>query len=196
MSKELFLPIACWISKFHFWNWAILVVAFALNKLGGAKPGTFAWICANVSLFLKPLIKPTLLAAAWANMLPPLRVSPGAMLLPCTKNVLTPGALEAKLSVNTAGKASLKSPTPPRTTVPCQPKGDHAKPKRGCQRIVLRPWSSWCNPCNTSVLYGVLTLLSAIRKGSLRRLKQLVWQTGLDSCSIRKAKVSVRLDFI
>src|SRR5580704_6786420 len=129
-------------------------------------------------------------------MLPPFRVSPGAMLLPCTKNVLTPGAFEAKLSVNTAGKASLNRPIPPRTTVPCQPKGDQAKPKRGCQRIELNPCSSRCNPCNTSVLYGVLTLLSAKRNGSFRRLKQLVWQTGLDSCSARKANVRVRFDFI
>src|ERR1700733_8320813 len=195
-SKELFLPVACWIPKLHFWNWAILVVLLALNRLGGAKFGTFAWICASVWLFLKPLINPTLLAAAWANMLPPFRVSPGAMLLPCTKNELTPGALEAKLSVNTAGKASLKSPIPPRTTVLCEPNGDHAKPKRGCQRIELRPCSSWCSPCNTSVLYGVFTLLSAIRNGWFRRLKQLVWQTGLDSCSTRRAKVSVRFGFI
>src|SRR5580700_4936824 len=127
-------------------------------------------------------------------MFPPFSVSPGAMLLPKTLNVLTPGALEAKLSVNTAGKASLKSPIPPRTTVLCV--GDHAKPKRGCQRIVLRPCNSWCNPCNTSVLYGVLTLLSAKRNGSFRRLKQLVWQTGLDSCSARSAKVRVRFDLI
>src|ERR1700734_4043052 len=129
-------------------------------------------------------------------MFPPFSVSPGAMLLPATTNVLTPGALEAKLSVNTAGKASLKSPIPPRITVLRDPRGDHAKPRRGCQRIELSPCSSWCNPCKTSVLYGVLTLLSANRNGAFSRLKQFVWQTGLDSCSTRRAKVKVRFDFI
>src|SRR3984957_14001601 len=107
-----------------------------------------------------------------------------------------PGAVEAKLAENTAGNASLKTPSPPLTTLGCEPKGDHAKPNRGCHRIALKPCSSWCKPCSTSVLYGVLTLLSANRNGALRRLKQLVWQTGLDSCSTRSAKVRVRFDFI
>src|SRR3974390_803903 len=87
-------------------------------------------------------------------------------------------------------------PKPPRMTV-FGPNGDQANPNRCAQsRAWVALYSWWLWPLMIE-LYGVAGLRSPaarrVSNGAFSNEPQLVWQTGLEFFSARRAKVRVKL---
>src|SRR5581483_5388245 len=88
-------------------------------------------------------------------------------------------------------------PKPPLITVLLFPRGDHANPSRGDQFTASTPGYALCRPVAISLLYGTLpgselVTLASEDHALLKFAKQLVWHTGLELRSARRAAVSVK----
>src|SRR3954468_15346361 len=101
-----FVPIGCWISRFHsthfgFSSWPLIV----LNP-GAVKNGAASWISASVPPALKAFTKAVLFAVAIENTLFGTSGENGIGLdaSPPTTNWFTNGELRAKRSISVAGK--------------------------------------------------------------------------------------------
>src|SRR5579872_6642097 len=81
-------------------------------------------------------------------------------------------------------------------TVRSSPLGDQAKPKRGEMLIASVSRKIWCRPAAMIELYGVsgdnCPNPASVSNGAVSSDAQLFWQTGLELCSARKARVSFR----
>src|ERR1035437_625275 len=93
-------------------------------------------------------------------------------------------------------------PNPPLMTRLLLPRGDQLKPKRGEKFIVSMDGKAWFRLYPMSDVYGTppapagpACTLGSDAQSDLKFSKQLCWQTGLELCSMRIARVKVRLDF-